>query len=39
MNINNDILEVEIVKARNGRLGKIEFEYNLETQKLTEILD
>lgn len=39
ININNDILEVEIVKARNGRLGKIEFEYNLETQKLTEILD
>lgn len=30
----NDVLEVDFPKVRNGRTGKIEFDYNLETQEL-----
>lgn len=34
-----DILECNIAKCRNGRVGIIEFEYNLKTQEIAEILD
>lgn len=32
--IRNDILEVSFQKCRNGRLGTIKFDFDLETQKL-----
>ena len=35
----NDILELHLLKVRNGMLGVINFEYNLQTQTLTQILD
>lgn len=34
--IRNDILEVSFQKVRNGRLGVVKFDYDLETQKLRE---
>lgn len=35
----SDILELHLLKVRNGRIGVIGFEYNLETQRLTQILN
>lgn len=37
--IYNDVLEVSFQKVRNGRLGTIKMDYNLETQKITPILN
>ncbi|WP_294378917.1 DnaB-like helicase C-terminal domain-containing protein [uncultured Clostridium sp.] len=34
-----DILELNIEKNRNGQTGKLEFEYNLVTQELIQILE
>ena len=35
----SDILELHLLKVRNGRIGVIGFEYNLERQRLTQILN
>ena len=34
--IKNDVLEVDIQKNRNGRLGRLDFDYDLETQELIQ---
>lgn len=35
--LDTDILEINFAKVRNGRVGKIEFEYDLPTQRLTQM--
>lgn len=37
LKIRNDILEISFQKVRNGRLGTIKFNYDLETQKLNSL--
>ena len=37
--VTEDILEIDFQKVRNGRLAKVEFQYNLETQRLTQLLN
>lgn len=37
--IRNDVFEVGFQKVRNGRLGVVKFDYNLETQKMLEKWD
>lgn len=37
--LKNDILELNFLKVRNGQIANVNFEYNLETQLLTQIMD
>ena len=37
--LKNDILELSFLKVRNGQLGNINFDYNLKTQLLTQIME
>ena len=37
--VTEDILEIDFQKVRNGRLAKVKFQYNLETQRLIQILN